>query len=377
MSKKFICYLLILAAFLILFSLFAFAQEEDTDLAEAIEIEEPEVVASDLEVDEPGTFFWLRDIFREIQIWVAFDPIKKSELHLKKASRQIIRVRKMIKENPDDEELQEKLAELDAKYQQLIERINQRIEDFKAENPDSPKLESFLDKYTEHQLLHQEILEKLEEEVPEKVFEIINRNRERHLERFGEVMNRLQEKEELKERLKEGLGDEDEVIEHQIRRLEIIEELGEKTPAVKEIIEEIKEERQELFQELKTLRQEIRENISEFREEAHRLIEELKDSPQARQELIEDIQEKKEQTIEENRGLIEDMRQELYRFREGVREELEGMKPEIEKPEVCIQVITPAKNPQTGECKEFPTPCQVPADWTKVSSCGDKVRWIY
>lgn len=36
---------------------------------------------------------------------------------------------------------------------------------------------------------------------------------------------------------------------------------------------------------------------------------------------------------------------------------------------VCIQVITPARNPGTGECKEFPTPCDVPKDWEKVNSC--------
>ncbi|MBI2063397.1 MAG: hypothetical protein HYT65_00175 [Candidatus Yanofskybacteria bacterium] len=35
----------------------------------------------------------------------------------------------------------------------------------------------------------------------------------------------------------------------------------------------------------------------------------------------------------------------------------------IEKNEVCIQVITPARNPQTGEAKDFPTPCDVPDGW--------------
>ena len=29
----------------------------------------------------------------------------------------------------------------------------------------------------------------------------------------------------------------------------------------------------------------------------------------------------------------------------------------------CIQVITPAQNPQTGEVREFPTPCDVPQGW--------------
>ena len=34
--------------------------------------------------------------------------------------------------------------------------------------------------------------------------------------------------------------------------------------------------------------------------------------------------------------------------------------------EVCIQVITPARNPQTGEVRDFPTPCDVPEGWELV-----------
>lgn len=36
---------------------------------------------------------------------------------------------------------------------------------------------------------------------------------------------------------------------------------------------------------------------------------------------------------------------------------------------VCIQVITPARDTKTGECREFPTPCDIPNGWEKVSSC--------
>ena len=39
-------------------------------------------------------------------------------------------------------------------------------------------------------------------------------------------------------------------------------------------------------------------------------------------------------------------------------------------PFACAQVITPAQNPQTGECKNFPTPCAVPSGWQKVSQCA-------
>ena len=36
---------------------------------------------------------------------------------------------------------------------------------------------------------------------------------------------------------------------------------------------------------------------------------------------------------------------------------------------VCAQVITPAQNSTTGECRNFSTPCDVPAGWTSVNSC--------
>lgn len=42
----------------------------------------------------------------------------------------------------------------------------------------------------------------------------------------------------------------------------------------------------------------------------------------------------------------------------------------ITKPDIlCLQVIAPAINPETGKCKDFPTPCDVPAGWELVDSC--------
>lgn len=42
-------------------------------------------------------------------------------------------------------------------------------------------------------------------------------------------------------------------------------------------------------------------------------------------------------------------------------------------PQACIQVITSALNPSTNECKNFPTPCDVPTWWKKVDSCPTTV----
>ena len=38
--------------------------------------------------------------------------------------------------------------------------------------------------------------------------------------------------------------------------------------------------------------------------------------------------------------------------------------------EVCAQVITSATNPDTGDCMDYPTPCDVPEGWTVVESCS-------
>lgn len=39
-------------------------------------------------------------------------------------------------------------------------------------------------------------------------------------------------------------------------------------------------------------------------------------------------------------------------------------------PLVCPAVIQPARNPLTGECRAFPTPCDVPEGWNKVAACN-------
>ncbi|MFZ8806380.1 MAG: hypothetical protein ACO2OW_02290 [Minisyncoccia bacterium] len=49
---------------------------------------------------------------------------------------------------------------------------------------------------------------------------------------------------------------------------------------------------------------------------------------------------------------------------------IEPKLPVTSTPRVCIQVITPAYNPQNPlECKEFPTPCDVPPGWIKTEKC--------
>lgn len=42
--------------------------------------------------------------------------------------------------------------------------------------------------------------------------------------------------------------------------------------------------------------------------------------------------------------------------------------PQVEEPRVCAQAITPARNPETGQIREFPTPCDVPEGWEVIEN---------
>jgi hypothetical protein len=56
---------------------------------------------------------------------------------------------------------------------------------------------------------------------------------------------------------------------------------------------------------------------------------------------------------------------------EKAQQEYQRIKQEREKSSgdnsiVCIQVITSARNKETGEVRDFPTPCDVPEGWEKL-----------
>ncbi|MFH0805849.1 MAG: hypothetical protein V1901_03155 [Patescibacteria group bacterium] len=191
MIKKIALYSLFIAFSLTLFSFSVLAEEND-DISS-------DVLSEELNIEDPGILSWFQNAFDTIQLWVTRDLVKKSELELKKASRQIIKVRELVQNNADDKNLQNKFNKIDEKYQGLIDGINNRIEEFNEENLNSEKFKNFLDKYTDHQFKHLQILEKLENQVPETVMEKIQEKRQEHLEKFNGVMNKIQEKKENKE----------------------------------------------------------------------------------------------------------------------------------------------------------------------------------
>ncbi len=276
------------------------ALAQDTVLDEALDTVLTEVNAEELNIEEPGPFSWVRNLIWDTQAFFTADPIKKSEYKLKKASNQLLRARKLVKDDPDDTRLQTKLENLNESYKEAVEGIDVRIEQFRADNPDDSRLKNFMDKYVDQRLRHQEILERLEIQVPEAVQEKIQEHREEQLEKFGDVMGKLQTSEELKGRLQSAIGDVREDIARRVNRLGIIDQIEEKAaPAVKNEIQnrinEFKQSQPQVIQQLRNKAEElkimIQERAQDFQEGVQERSQEIRENWEAREEIREEHQE--------------------------------------------------------------------------------------
>ena len=58
--------------------------------------------------------------------------------------------------------------------------------------------------------------------------------------------------------------------------------------------------------------------------------------------------------------------------RERAINEFQKWNEEVINKKICIQLITPAMDPITEECKNFPTPCDIPEGWLIVRECKEK-----
>lgn len=285
---------------------------------------EAEVAAEELGVKEPGIFSWAKNLYWDARALITADPVQKAEFKLKKASSQLLRARQLIKNDPNNTRLQERLNDLSENYENLVEDIDTRLEQFQVNNPDDSRLKDFMDKYVAQRLRHQEILQNLEGRAPEMVREQIQEHREEQLEKFGEVMNKLQTNEELKERLQEAIGNVKDDVVRRVNRLEIIEQIEEKAKPmikseIKERINEFRQEQPQVIQQLKNAAGEIkikaqekageiRQNIQEKQQEIKENWEERKDIREEHQEEIQQIQ---ENIQEENQSFLQRIKERL------------------------------------------------------------------
>jgi hypothetical protein len=124
------------------------------------------------------------------------------------------------------------------------------------------------------------------------------------------------------------------------------------------------EEAKEKGQDVKKLKEAISEKILKHQEILENVLEKAPEQAKPGiEKAIEASQKGFEKAVEAVSG---EKKEELQQKTEETPSAIEK---KTEAGTVCIQVITPATGPD-GKCKEFPTPCDVPADWKKVDRCS-------
>lgn len=267
---------------------------EAIDIAKMIALDE-NVQPGDLEVAEPTLLpyhplYFLKNWGREIRAFFTFDRVKKAELRGRFANEKLMELKKVIEEKKNAKAIEKAIEN----YQEEVEKIKETCERIKEKAKENPRVESFLDKFTGHQILHQRILQKLETQVPAEAFEKIKEARERHLERFGEVMTKLEDrKEKIIERLEQKLEEIKGSEFKDFKNLEILKELEEKVP--EEAKEAIRKVRENSLIKLKTkIEQMSPEKIESFKSYTERIAGEKENQIEILENLMLRLEEKPE-----------------------------------------------------------------------------------
>ncbi|MFA5714964.1 MAG: DUF333 domain-containing protein [Candidatus Paceibacterota bacterium] len=206
--KKVIFFLVALSLF---FSFSAFAGEVTATTAQNLNVASPTVLPN-------SPFYFLKEMGRNIQTILTFDPIKKAELRLKFANEKLVEAEKVSESNNTT-------ATNNAldNYKKEIDKLNQYVEVLKKDNPNNEKL---LEKMTENNFNHQQVLEKIAEnrtEVKQKVTEA----KEKAVQNLTSGSFDLANTEKVKEAVQKAVEQNSDTTSNKI---EILKKIEEKSP---------------------------------------------------------------------------------------------------------------------------------------------------
>ncbi len=335
-SLVFLLFFLFFAVFS--FTHFVFAQEESNSASTTMisqevldEIQkEEDISAQDLEIKEPkllpdSPFYFVKNWWRGIRLGLTSDPTKKALLRQRFANEKLIELKKLAERKKDPKAI-EKARKNYEKETEALKRAAERIKNLK----DKKKVESFLDKFIRHQILHQKLLENLENQVPPETFGKVKETREKHLERFKDVMLKLEDKDKLPERLEKAIEKTKGSEFKEIKALEILKRVEEKTKD-EDAKEAIQRARERI---LNRTKQRLEQMPEKKRKTFEKFIETLPGDKEKRLEILEDLREKLKENPKLEEHLKETRKKVLKRIVQKNEEKLKKMEcPEIVPPE--------------------------------------------
>ncbi len=302
-----------------------------------------------------------------IEAVVEENPQRAAEINAEAIRERLQEAKRQAERNKIDNEVEKILVDYEdfknfqGKMEEKYEALRSFITEKKAEEAnDLDEVEDEIEDISpEMKERIKQMKSEFKEDIKNSLRGIIQENPEKaaqiHLTLLGNKLDQIREKsEDLEEEdLEEEIDEFEEQQEFGREISAIAQELGKDTTTIDELVE------QATSIHLKVL-SEVYEKAPERAKEAiERAIE---SSVKGRQRAVESLRKKGIEREEDEVSISEEVPELVReRIKQRVKEEIERE----EREEICIQVITPAYNLKTGECKEFSTPCDVPEGWEK------------
>lgn len=308
----------------------------------------PEASLPDPGLTPDHPLYFLDDFWKSIRLSFTRKVEARVELRLKFAQEKLAEMQAMAEEKKE-----EALAKATARYEEHLAEINERLERANLTDERRAQIEERLATAAER---HQTALDRIEDRTEKRFRHLIDQARDKSHEQRINALEMLREHQP--ERAAELTA---EAIE---RRVDHLEELLERDDLTAEQRAEL-EARLANLEELRVLGEEIEDEVDD--EEIRGLLNRRgQQAVRTLERVLEQVPEEARQAIQ---GALERIR--LHAATTTGTTTDSRRRPEERREqrrtEFCIQVITPARNPETGETRDFPTPCDVPEGWETLS----------
>ena len=165
-----------------------------------------EVTFEDLGVTKTGLlptnpFYFVKEWERKVRLFVAVSPIKRAELELKFTSEKAAELKKVAENNPENKEALEKAID---NYNRGVDRLRIRLEALQ-ETSDNPNIDELLERLTDRTAKHQQLFEELKDK-HQLVGDELGKSQDKVNEAMTQVFNKLDKTEKLQERLEKILN---------------------------------------------------------------------------------------------------------------------------------------------------------------------------
>ena len=272
------------------------------------------VTAMDLGIKEPkmfsnNFFYSLKEAWNSIDMALTFNPTKKAEKQMKRASEKLIEAKKLIEEKDQPERANKALQ----KYEQQMSRFQETVKKIKQKG--EANIEKLTDRIVDNSWQHQNLINALEKKIGPQYFQEVEQAREQSLQAASAVIEKFIPKEKMEEKmeslLKKQKGSEFKDLQN-LQNLKSIE--GKINSEKKEKIQAVQEKvSKELFEKMKTMNQEKKSEVESYLKEIGgnelqklKIIEEISqennwiNSDRIKGEIVEKAGQKIESLSEEN-----------------------------------------------------------------------------